>query len=175
MGLGLASQYAVIGASVHVFNHALIKATLFLAAGALIYRTGYRTLTDLRGIGRSMPLTTAAISVGAISIVGIPPTAGFLCKWYIALGAFQAGQPFFGFALVFGALFIFIYYIRMVNAFYFQAPVHHEVVEAREAPLSMLVPILVLAALCLIMGVLGRIPLSFIEPGVVRLLAPLGG
>ena len=175
MGLGLASQYALIGASVHVFNHALIKATLFLAAGAFIYRTGYRTLTDLRGIGRSMPLTTAAISIGAISIVGIPPTAGFLCKWYIALGAFQAGQPFFGFALVFGALFIFIYYIRMVNAFYFQAPVHREVLEAREAPASMLGPILILAALCLIMGILGRIPLSFIEPGVVRLLAPLGG
>ncbi|MHB8965302.1 MAG: complex I subunit 5 family protein, partial [Coriobacteriia bacterium] len=78
MGLGLASQYAVIGASVHVFNHALIKATLFLAAGAMIHKTGYRTLTDLRGVGKGMPLTAAAMSIGAISIVGIPPTAGFL-------------------------------------------------------------------------------------------------
>jgi len=93
MGLGLASTYSVIGASVHVFNHALIKATLFLGAGALIHQTGKRTLTDLAGIGRSMPFTTAAISIGAISIVGIPPTAGFLCKWYIALGALQAGVP----------------------------------------------------------------------------------
>ena len=175
MGFGLSTNYSVIGGSIHVFNHALIKATLFFAAGALIYRTGYRTLTDLRGIGRAMPLTCIAIAIGAISIVGIPPTAGFLCKWYIALGAFEAGQPFFGFALVVGALLIFIYYIRMVNAFYFQAPVHADVLEAKEAPLSMLFPTLLLAALCLVMGILGRIPLAFIEPAAQRLLAPLGG
>ncbi len=175
MGLGLATNYSLIGASVHVFNHALIKATLFFAAGALIYRTGYRTLTDLRGIGKTMPLTCIALSIGAISIVGIPPTAGFLCKWYIALGALEANQPVFGFALIFGALFIFIYYIRMVNAFYFQAPIHPEIPEATEAPYSMLLPTLVLASLCLIMGLLGRIPLVFIEPAVARLLTPLGG
>ena len=175
MGLGLASEYGLIGASVHVFNHAIIKATLFLGAGALIFRTGKRTLTDLAGVGHVMPWTVAAISVGAISIVGIPPTAGFLCKWYIALGAMQAGHPFFGFALVFGALFIFIYYIRMVNAFYFRPAHDKAVLEAREAPPSMLVPILALATLCLVMGVLGRVPLSFIEPAVTRLLSPLGG
>ncbi len=175
MGLGLATTYGVIGASVHIFNHALIKATLFFAVGAIIYRTGYRTLTDLRGVGRAMPLTAVALSVGAISIVGIPPTAGFLCKWYIALGAFQADRPFFGFVLIFGALLIFIYYIRMVNAFYFREPVHAEVAEAKDAPVSMLLPTLVLASLCLIMGILGRVPLTFIEPGVARLLAPLGG
>jgi len=175
MGLGLSSNLSVIGGSVHVFNHALIKATLFFAAGAYIYRTGYRTLTDLRGVGRSMPMTSIALSIGAISIVGIPPTAGFLCKWYIALGAFEADRPFFGFALIFGALLIFVYYIRMVNAFYFQEPIHKEVLRVEEAPLTMLGPTLLLAALCLIMGILGRIPLSFIEPAVLRMLAPLGG
>jgi len=175
MGLGLASQYGMIGATVHIFNHALIKATLFLGAGALIHKTGYRTLTDLRGVGKSMPLTCMALSIGAISIVGIPPTAGFLCKWYIALGAFQAGQPFFGFALVFGALFIFVYYIRMVNSFYFQQPTHPEILSVGEAPLSMLAPVLVLATLCLVMGILGRLPLSFIEPAVLRMLGTFGG
>ncbi len=175
MGFGLSTNLSIIGGAVHVFNHALIKATLFFAAGCLIYRTGYRTLADLRGVGRSMPFTTVAIAIGAVSIVGIPPTAGFLCKWYIALGAFEADQPFFGFALIFGALFIFIYYIRMVNAFYFQPVTHPEILEAREAPASMLFPTLLLAALCLVMGVLGRIPLSFIEPAAQRLLPPLGG
>jgi multicomponent Na+:H+ antiporter subunit D len=175
MGLGLANTYGVIGGAVHIFNHALIKATLFLAAGALIYQTGYRTLHDLRGVGRSMPLTSIAIAIGAISIVGIPPTVGFLCKWYIALGAFEAQQPFFGFVLIFGALFIFIYYIRMVNALYFQEPTHASVLGVKDPPLTMLVPILILAALCLIMGVLGRIPLSFIEPAAIRMLLPLGG
>lgn len=175
MGLGLASQYSLIGATVHIFNHALIKGTLFLAAGAIIHKTGYRTLTDLRGVGKAMPVTCMAVSIGAISIVGIPPTAGFLCKWYIALGAFQAGKPAFGIALIFGALFIFIYYIRMVNSFYFQKPTHPEILEVGEAPLSMLIPILVLATLCLVMGILGRIPISFIEPAVIRMLGPFGG
>jgi len=175
MGLGLASQLGVMGGIVHIFNHALIKATLFLAAGALIYGTGLRRLSELQGAGRTMPITSAAMTIGALSIVGIPPTAGFLCKWYIALGAFQAEQAFFGFVLVFGALFIFIYYVRMLTALYFQAPVNDAVVNAKDPPLSMLAPILVLAALCLIMGVLGRIPLSFIEPATLRMLAPLGG
>jgi multicomponent Na+:H+ antiporter subunit D len=170
LGLGLASPYAVIGASVHVFNHALIKATLFLAAGSIIHQTGFRTLSDLRGIARTMPQTSAAMAIGAVSIVGLPPTAGFVCKWYIALGAFEANQAPFGFALVFGALFIFIYYIRMLNAFYFQKPVHAAVAQASEAPWSMRGPVVLLAALCLILGVLGGIPLNFVEPAVLDLL-----
>ena len=174
LGLGLASPYAVIGASVHVFNHALIKATLFLAAGAIIHQTGFRTMTDLRGVARRMPHTAAAMAVGAVSIVGLPPTAGFVCKWFIALGAFEAGQAPFGFALVFGALFIFVYYIRMVNAFYFQQPVHAAVAEAREVPWSMRAPIVLLATLCLLMGILGGIPLSFVEPAVLDLLPAWG-
>lgn len=174
MGLGLASSFGIIGATVHIFNHALIKATLFLGAGALIYRTGYRNLSDLRGIGKAMPITTGAIAIGAISIVGIPPTAGFVCKWYIALGAIEAGKMFFAVVLLFGALLIFVYYIRMLNAFYFMEPIHPEIAQVKEAPLTMLVPILILAALCLLMGVFGRIPLSFIEPAVTQMLAPLG-
>ncbi len=175
MGIGLMSRYSLTGACVHVFNHAIIKATLFLAAGAIIHQTGYRTLSDLRGVGRGMPITTGALSIGAISIVGIPPTAGFLCKWYIALGAFEAKQPLFGVALVFGALFIFVYYIRMVNAFYFETPRHAEVASVGEAPLTMIIPVVVLATLCLVMGLLGRVPLSFIEPAVVRMLTGAGG
>ena len=175
MGLGLASSYGIIGATVHIFNHALIKATLFLAAGALIHQTGYRDLRDLRGVGKAMPITSAAMAVGAISIVGIPPTAGFLCKWYITLGAIDAWRMLFALTLLFGALLIFVYYIRMLNAFYFMPPTHPEILSVGEAPVTMLIPIIVLAVLCLVMGVFGRIPLSFIEPAVVNMLAGVGG
>ena len=171
LGLGLATPSAMIGASVHVFNHALIKATLFLAAGAIIHQTGFRKLSDLRGVGRSMPQTSAAMAIGAVSIVGLPPTAGFVCKWYIALGAFEAGQAPFGFALIFGALGIFVYYIRMLNAFFFQQPTQAAVADAREAPLSMRIPLIILAVLCLLLGILGGIPLNFVEPAVLDLLA----
>ncbi|MDZ7708279.1 MAG: proton-conducting transporter membrane subunit [Trueperaceae bacterium] len=174
MGLALASPYAAIGGVAHVFNHALIKVTLFLAAGALIHATGFRTLTDLSGVARAMPYTAATMAIGAISIVGLPPTAGFVCKWYIALGAFQARQAGFGFALVFGALLIFVYYVRMLNALYFKPALHDAVRNATEVPWSMRAPMLLAALACLVMGVLGGVPLSFVEPAVLDMLPAWG-
>jgi multicomponent Na+:H+ antiporter subunit D len=169
LGLGLAGELAVTGAGVHVLNHALIKAALFLAAGAMIHQSGYRTLHDLRGIGRVMPWTTLALLIGALSIVGLPPTAGFLGKWYIALGALEAGRPGFAVAVLGGALLIFIYFARMLNAFYFRAPSHEEMLAVREAPASMLGPVLLLAALCVLGGLFGRWPVLLIAPAVSRL------
>lgn len=174
LGIGLASPFALIGAFVHVFNHALIKVTLFLAAGAIIHQTGYRKLSDLHGVARRMPQTAAAMAIGAVSIVGLPPTAGFVCKWYIALGAFEADQGGYGVALVFGALFIFVYYVRMLDAFFFRPAHRPEVANAVEVPWSMRGPVLTLALACLVLGVLGGIPIAFVEPAVSDLLAALG-
>lgn len=170
LGLGLANELAVTGAGIHVLNHALIKATLFLAAGALIHRTGCRTLHDLRGVGRAMPWTSLAFAVGAFSIVGLPPTAGFLGKWYIALGALQAGRPGLAVVLLVGALLIFVYYIRILNAFYFRPPAHDKLLATGEVPASMLLPVLILAALCIAGGLFGRWPVLLIGPAVSRLL-----
>ncbi len=170
LGLGLANPRAVMGAAVHVMNHAVIKATLFLAAGALIHRTGRRTLSGLQGIGHAMPVTSVALSVGILAIIGFPPTAGFLSKWYILLGAVEAGQPVAAAALVLGALLMCIYYVRILNAFHLHPPVDDTIRDAREAPAAMLVPVIVLAILCVLLGIYGRIPLRFIEPAVLRLL-----
>jgi multicomponent Na+:H+ antiporter subunit D len=171
LGLGLAGELGVTGAGIHVLNHALIKATLFLAAGAMIHQSGYRTLHDLRGIGHAMPWTTLALLIGALSIVGLPPTAGFLGKWYIALGALEAGRPGFAVVVLSGALLIFAYFTRMLNAFYFRLPSHEKMLAVREAPAAMLGPVLVLAALCVLGGLLGRWPVALITPAVARLVS----
>ena len=171
LGIGLAGELAVTGAAIHVLNHALIKSALFLAAGALIHRTGCRTLHELRGVGHAMPWTSLAFAVGAFSIVGLPPTAGFIGKWYIALGALEAGRPGFAVVLLLGALFIFIYYIRILNAFYFRPPARENLLVAREAPAAMLVPVLILAALCIAGGLFGRGPVILVTPAVGRLLS----
>lgn len=171
LGIGLANYYGLVGAIVHIFNHAIIKVALFLCSGALIYRTGLRTLYDLRGIGRKMPITMACMSVAIIAITGIPPTNGFICKWFIAIGAVQAGKPLFAAALLFGALFIFAYYIKILNSAYFAEPVRKEVEEATEAPLSLLIPIVALTIGCLVFGILAYAPLTFIRPFVERLLS----
>jgi multicomponent Na+:H+ antiporter subunit D len=170
LGLGLAGELAMTGAGIHVLNHAVIKAALFLAAGAMIHQSGYRTLRDLYGIGRAMPWTTFALLIGALALVGLPPTAGFLGKWYIALGALEAGRPGFAVVVLAGALLVFIYVGRMLNAFYFRTPSHREMLAVREAPLSMLTMVLLLAALCVLLGLLGRWPVALISPAVARLV-----
>jgi multicomponent Na+:H+ antiporter subunit D len=172
LGLGLASSTAVSGALVHVLNHAVIKSCLFLAAGALILGTGQRTLTGLQGVGRTMPVTCVALSIGILAIIGVPPTGGFPGKWTMAVGAVEAGRPGFAVVLVLGALLLVIYYARIVNAFYFRPPVHPEVEGARDGVPSILVPVLTLAALSLLAGILGRVPLEFVEPAAMRLVGP---
>lgn len=170
LGLSLVQPNALIGGIVHIFNHAIIKVLLFLCAGALIYKTGHRRLSDLQGIAKKMPVTMACMSIGVISIVGIPPTNGFICKWFIAVGAMDAGKPLFAAALLFGALLIFAYYIRILNAAYFrEPPEEHKGID--EAPLSMLIPIVILAAACLVLGIGAYLPLAFIKPAAKSLLA----
>ena len=91
LGISLANEAGLTGGIVHLFNHAVMKAALFLALGAIVYRIGSVKLADLAGIGRQMPLTMAAFVVAGLAIIGTPGTAGFISKWYLAVGAFQKG------------------------------------------------------------------------------------
>lgn len=163
LGISLASEPAMIGGIIHIFEHALIKVVLFLCAGAFIHQTGFRKLSELRGIGKRMPITAAAMTIGAVSIVGIPPTNGFIGKFYITLGAIEAGKPFFGAALLLGALFIFAYYIKVINVIYFREP-PETITETKEAPLSMRFSTMTIAVLCLIFGIGAFLPLAFVRP-----------
>jgi len=92
VGASTLSYWGLTGAVLHIFNHALMKGTLFLCAGAFIYKTGLRKIEDLRGIGFRMPLTTLCFTLAACSMIGFPPFAGFLSKWILARGALQAAS-----------------------------------------------------------------------------------
>jgi multicomponent Na+:H+ antiporter subunit D len=85
---------AEVGAAVHMVAHAFGKITLFFAAGAIYTAAKKTELDQLHGIGRRMPITMAAFTIGAISMIGVPPTGGFVSKWYILAGAFQADNYF---------------------------------------------------------------------------------
>lgn len=89
MGIALLSSKGMVGGLMHVFAHALMKGALFLCAGAIIHQTGLRQIKDLRGIGQRMPLTTSVFTIGALSMIGLPPLVGFVSKWYLALGALE--------------------------------------------------------------------------------------
>lgn len=172
IGIGLVSVAkpagsidAMLGALTHVVAHAIIKTLLFLSAGAIIYKTGLRKLNDLKGIGKKMPITCAALVIGAMSITGIPGTVGFWAKWYVINGAFQSKQILFAIALLLGSLMVFAYYIKIINVIFFRVPENLDT-KIDEAPLSMLLPLVVLAAGCLIYG------LPFIRPMIENFFMP---
>lgn len=92
LGVALLSEKGLTGGILHIFNHALMKGTLFLCAGAIIFKSGLRNLEDLEGIGKRMPLTMFCFTLAALSMIGIPPFSGFISKWLLALGALEAAN-----------------------------------------------------------------------------------
>ena len=92
LGMALASRMGALGGGLHIATHALGKITLFMAAGAIYVATHRTNVSQLDGLGRRMPLTFAAFTIGALSIIGLPPLAGSWSKWLLMLGAADAGQ-----------------------------------------------------------------------------------
>jgi multicomponent Na+:H+ antiporter subunit D len=90
MAAALLKPLAEIGAAIHMLGHAFGKITLFFAAGAIYVAAKKTEVPELKGIGRRMPITMTAFTIGALSMIGVPPTAGFVSKWFILAGAFEA-------------------------------------------------------------------------------------
>ncbi len=152
LGIGIGNIAGLAGGMVHIFNHAMAKAALFMAIGCVISRVGAVTVADLAGLGRQMPLTMAALMAGALSLIGVPGTVGFVTKWYLIAGAFENGNWLAVITILLSGLLAVVYCWRIVEAVYFQdPPPGREAVH--EAPIAMLAPMLVLAAACVIFGV----------------------
>lgn len=111
LGFGLLSRSGLLGSLLHVLNHAVVKTMLFLSAGAIIQSTGRRRVTEWQGVGLQTPLPAAAFAVGALSMVGIPPLNGFISKWYLSLGALEAGMPFYLWVVLLSSLLNAAYYV----------------------------------------------------------------
>ncbi|MCM1268415.1 MAG: hypothetical protein NC302_10965 [Bacteroidales bacterium] len=95
-GLAVMNEESFSGSLLHVLAHGFVKAVLFLCAGAFIYCTGKTRADELRGIGRRMPLTLWCWTIASLGLIGIPPTGGFVSKWYLALGSLKSGIPVLG-------------------------------------------------------------------------------
>jgi len=147
LGIGLLQERALIGAIFHIFAHALMKSTLFLAAGAVIYKTGKRRIAEWKGLGQEMTITMLVFTVAALSMVGIPPLVGFVSKWELALGSLDAGNWGFVALLLLSSMMNFIYYFPLIQNTLFgeQLAKTEPKSKFRELPLNMLAPMVVLA------------------------------
>lgn len=152
LGIGLASATGVGAAILHIFNHALMKGALFLALGAVSYRIGAVTLRDFAGLGKRMPWTMAAIAIGGLSLIGVPPTAGFVSKWYLVLATLEQNLWPIAVLILIGSLLALVYVWRLIEAAYFGTAAA-DAPKVSEAPASMLIPIWILVAANLYFGI----------------------
>jgi multicomponent Na+:H+ antiporter subunit D len=156
-GAWLASSTGLTGAILHIVNDALMTLCLFVFAGIVIYKKGGQQLQDLAGLYKKMPVTMSAFTVGAMSMIGVPPTAGFFSKWYLILGAIDAGRYHFMAALLVSSLVNAILFFRVIEIAYFEPKVDHHGDEAEkitidEAPFSMLMPLIIVALSLIVVG-----------------------
>jgi multicomponent Na+:H+ antiporter subunit D len=165
LGAALANRWGVIGGSMHIAMHAFGKITLFFCAGA-IYVAAHKTeISQMRGIGRRMPVTTFAFLIGSLSVIGLPPMGGSWSKWYLALGAADAQQLVFVAVLMVSSLLNVAYLMPIAIRGFFAYPEGEGQAEIREAPLFCVVPLSLTAVGC--------VALFFFADEIYRLLTPL--
>ncbi|PTD93668.1 monovalent cation/H+ antiporter subunit D family protein [archaeon SCG-AAA382B04] len=172
LGAAFLTKDGLTGAILHIFNHGLMKGVLFLCAGAIIYKTGLREIEDLKGIGKKMPITMICFTIGALSMMGIPPLCGFISKWILVLGALEAGVTILvGFAGIFllSAIMDAVYYFPIIRSAFFEEPIDGDTTN-QDPSIIMLAPLILLASGIIIFGIFPQIPLSFAEPAAEVLL-----
>ena len=152
LGLSMATSTALTGTLVHLANHAMMKGAAFLAIGAVSYQLGSVSLERMKGIGRVMPVTMGCFVVAGLSLIGVPGTVGFISKYYLVVAAFEKGWWWLAFMIVASSLIAVFYVGRVVEVAWFAEP-SKEAAKLKEAPLSLLLPTVALAAACVFFGV----------------------
>lgn len=155
LGIGMATALGLTAGYLHIINHAIMKGALFLCVGAFWYRFGITQISDMRGLGKTMPLTMAAFTICGLSLIGVPFTAGFVSKLALVRAAAENGWWWaIGIIVVSSVLAIF-YVGRMIEKAYFYAPPKQGAVTVpkNEAPLLMLIPMWILALATIAFGV----------------------
>jgi multicomponent Na+:H+ antiporter subunit D len=162
LGVSLGTPLACLGGIAHLVHQGLMKITLFFCAGNYAEQLGVHRIDEMDGIGRRMPLTTVAFTVGSLGMVGVPPTAGFVSKWYLGIGAFDASQPWVVVVLVASTLLNAAYFLPILHRAWFSTGTAPGQLRrpAHEASLSLLAPPLLTAGLVVLAGVFAEAPPS---------------
>lgn len=174
-GLSMMTGDSVAGGLLHVLCHGFIKCTLFLCAGAIIYRTGKTRVEQLRGIGKEMPVLMWCFTIVSLGLIGIPPTGGFISKWYLAEGALQSGIPGFSWfgpaVLLISALLTAGYLIPVsIQGFFPGADYDYAGLKKKEPNSWMMVPILILTVLSVLIGLFPGALITFLNGFIQKLV-----
>lgn len=156
-GLAVMNEEALTGSLLHVLAHGFIKGTLFLTAGAIIYTTGKTKVDELRGIGKEMPLTMWCYTIVSLGLIGIPPTGGFVSKWYLAIGGLAGDIGIFRYLgpaiLLVSALLTAGYLLPLtLRGFFPGTDYDYQTLQKREPCPLMTIPILFMTILSVLIG-----------------------
>lgn len=165
LAAAILAPLSAVGAAFHIAAHAFGKITLFFAAGS-IYTASHRTeISHLDGIGKRMPWTMGAFAVGSLSMIGVPPAAGFISKWYLLLGAFEVQQWVAVGIIVVSTLLNAAYFIPIVYAAFFRSENRHDLHhgEHGEAPLPIVIAVVATATLTVLLFLFHQAPLALAQ------------
>lgn len=152
LGAALGSVHALVGAIFHIAAHGFMKITLFFCAGSIYTKTHKEYIRDLDGLGREMPVTFAAFTLGSLGLAGMPLFAGFVSKWNLGLGALEAMHPVYVFVLVLSGLLNFAYFFPIVHAGFFRGE-RSAPIRFAEPGTALWVPLALTAAISLVLGI----------------------
>jgi multicomponent Na+:H+ antiporter subunit D len=170
LGVAMATPLATIGGLVHLVHQGVMKITLFFCAGNLAETLGIHKIDEMDGVGRRMPWTMAAFTIGALGMIGLPPLAGFISKWYLGLGGLAAGQPWIILVLIGSTLLNACYFLPVLHRVWFVEPRQDwppsTLRGGRETIWALLAPPLITALLIVLLGIFAHSfgsPLYWVE------------
>jgi multicomponent Na+:H+ antiporter subunit D len=157
LGAAMVTESGVTGAMIHIPFHGYMKITLFLCAGAIMVASGKRRISEMAGLGKTMPVTMLAFSVAAVGMVGLPPLCGFISKLYLCFGAWELTPPYgliFLAVILTSSLLDVLYFFPIIHSAFFREPAEGRnekgEYEVKEAPLFMVVPLSITAVFSII-------------------------
>jgi multicomponent Na+:H+ antiporter subunit D len=164
LGVAIVGPIVTIGGVVHLVHQGIMKITLFFCAGNLAETLEIHKVSEMNGVGRRMPWTMAAFTIGAFGMIGAPPIAGFISKWYLGLGALEAGQDWVIPVLIGSSLLNAMYFLPILHRAWFreppdQWPADHQF-GRKETAWALLLPPVITAAFALAIGLLASSPFT---------------
>lgn len=179
LGISLMNLTGIVGSLLHILNHALMKGSLFLVVGVVIYKTGITTIDNFKGMGKKMPVAMAAFTIAALSMIGVPLTAGFVSKWYLSVASIEIGMWYLVPVILISSLLTAIYFWRIIDNIYLKGemeeksdhdPAVNQVGNLRRVPALMMAPTVIMAVLCIVFGVFSNTSVSLAERAAMSLL-----